>query len=358
MWIEGLSKTERARWSKVGLVPASAVAICLLELIDVFLTSSTVKPSTRAAYQQTTKSLIASIGANRPIDSISVALVDKWRSEIGAMGLAQATIAKRTIVARTIFNKAVSLGYIKANPFLTLKVGSQANPKRSMYVTVETIEDVLNACPTAQWRGVVVVARWAGLRCPSEFLELRWSDIDWTSDSMTVRSSKTSRSANGGVRVMPLDPRVKLILRELFEQRAADEERVFSSISSSSANLRTSFHKIIERAGHKPWPRLFQNLRGSCETDWVDRFPSHQVADWMGHSAAIAAKHYLKHKDHYFKLATMPMSASIAVPPLGSGTAAQSFTEPKFQDLIAVLSSLPIDKREQILQLISVSLVA
>ena len=58
------------------------------------------------------------------------------------------------------------------------------------------------------------------------------------------------------------------------------------------------------RAGHKPWPRLFQNLRGSCETDWVDDYPSHQVASWLGHSPLIAVKHYLKHKDLNVQAAT------------------------------------------------------
>ena len=71
-----------------------------------------------------------------------------------------------------------------------------------------------------------------------------------------------------------------------------------------SWNLRTSFHKIIMRSGHKPWPRLFQNLRGSCETDWVDDYPSHQVASWLGHSPSIAARHYLKHKDLHFQAAS------------------------------------------------------
>ena len=79
---------------------------------------------------------------------------------------------------------------------------------------------------------------------------------------------------------------------------------LFPKLVGSSGNLRTSFHKIIERAGHRPWPRLFQNLRGSCETDWVDHYPSHQVASWLGHSPAIAARHYLKHKDLHVQAAT------------------------------------------------------
>ena len=59
--------------------------------------------------------------------------------------------------------------------------------------------------------------------------------------------------------------------------------------------------KIITRAGHKPWPRLFQNLRASCATDWVERYPNHVVAKWLGHSPMIAATHYLQTRERHFE---------------------------------------------------------
>ena len=54
-------------------------------------------------------------------------------------------------------------------------------------------------------------------------------------------------------------------------------------------NLRTHMERIISKAGHELWPRLFQNLRASCATDWVERYPSHVVAKWLGHSPKVAA---------------------------------------------------------------------
>ena len=69
-------------------------------------------------------------------------------------------------------------------------------------------------------------------------------------------------------------------------------------------NLRTHFHRIITRAGLKAWPRLFHNLRASCATDWVERFPAHVVAGWLGHTPLIAARHYLQTRDAHFDMAT------------------------------------------------------
>mgnify|MGYP002631434738 CR=1 FL=1 len=57
----------------------------------------------------------------------------------------------------------------------------------------------------------------------------------------------------------------------------------------------------MKRAGILPWPKLFQNLRASCETDWLDAgFASHVVAKWMGHSEVIQRKHYAQVDDHHF----------------------------------------------------------
>lgn len=52
---------------------------------------------------------------------------------------------------------------------------------------------------------------------------------------------------------------------------------------------------------HTLWPRLLQNLRASCATDWVEKYPSHVVAKWLGHSPKVAAQHYLMSRDHHFE---------------------------------------------------------
>lgn len=71
--------------------------------------------------------------------------------------------------------------------------------------------------------------------------------------------------------------------------------------SRTGVNLRTQLERIITKAGHKPWPRPLQNLRASCATDWVERYPSHVVAKWLGHSPKVAAQHHLVSRDHHFE---------------------------------------------------------
>ena len=206
-------------------------------------------------------------------------------------------------VARTIFNSAVRWGLIPSSPFADLRAGSQSNPDRAFYVSTDVIQAVLEACPDDQWRAIVALCRYAGLRCPSEVRLLRWGDVNWDRGRLTVRSPKTAGHEGHAVRVVPIALELRPILQDLFDRAEVGVEAIVPRLRDSSMNLRTHFQRIIARAGVKPWPRLFQNMRASCETDWVERFPAHVVAGWLGHSPLIAARHYLQTRDAHFDMA-------------------------------------------------------
>ena len=71
----------------------------------------------------------------------------------------------------------------------------------------------------------------------------------------------------------------------------------------SAVNLRTQFQRIIERAGVTPWPKLFQNLRSTRETELANEFPIHVVCEWIGNSRPVAMKHYLQTTEEHFEAA-------------------------------------------------------
>jgi hypothetical protein len=101
--------------------------------------------------------------------------------------------------------------------------------------------------------------------------------------------------------MVPIVPRLREILADAFDAAAPGEQIVVPMAARPTANLRTTAEKVIERAGVEPWPRLFQNLRASCETDWVQKYPAHVAAKWLGHSPTIAAQHYLQVRDAHFQ---------------------------------------------------------
>ena len=103
--------------------------------------------------------------------------------------------------------------------------------------------------------------------------------------------------------MVPITPELRPILQDLFDRAEVGVEAVVPRLRDPAMNLRTTFGKIIAKAGLKPWPRLFHNMRASCATDWVERFPAHVVAGWLGHSPLIAARHYLQTRDAHFDMA-------------------------------------------------------
>jgi hypothetical protein len=40
---------------------------------------------------------------------------------------------------------------------------------------------------------------------------------------------------------------------------------------------------------------------GSAALDWGEKYPSHVVAKWLGHSPNVAAQHYLMSRDRHFE---------------------------------------------------------
>jgi integrase len=297
-WIRSLPDLMRRKLVRVGLLDAAPATLTVEGLIDRFIEHQHVKPSTMDAYRQTTESLKSSLGAGTPIDRITTSDVDSWRKSLAAEGYATATVAKRVIVAKGIFSRAVRWKLIEESPFDHLKAGSQANHSRAVHISREVVLDLLPHCPDTRWQAILALARFGGLRCPSELAELRWGDINWEKVVMTVRSPKTEHHDGKGIRVVPVDPALQPILWKLWEEADEGVDRLLPKIGTAS-NLRTMLLRILGRAGVKPWPRLFQNLRASCETDWVDQFPAHQVAAWLGHSPAVAREHYLQPRDHH-----------------------------------------------------------
>ena len=77
-----------------------------------------------------------------------------------------------------------------------------------------------------------------------------------------------------------------------------DRSHAYRVLSTSSRwpaiPLRTQFERIIRRAGAKPWPKLFQNMRASRETELAAQYPLHVVCAWIGNSPAVAKAHYLQ----------------------------------------------------------------
>jgi integrase len=165
----------------------------------------------------------------------------------------------------------------------------QANRAREHFITRDVAQRVIDACPDAEWRLIFALSRFGGLRCPSEHLSLKWSDIDWAAGRFSVRSPKLEHHEDKGERLVPIFPELRSYLEEAFDPEAIF---VISRHRNANANLRTQLLRIIQKAEVSPWPKLFHNLRASRATELVAAYPAHVAAASLGHSALVAQKHY------------------------------------------------------------------
>lgn len=189
---------------------------------------------------------------------------------------------------------------------------SIANRERDHFVTREEADRVVAACPDVAWRVLFALSRFGGLRCPSETLKLRWEDLDWEHNRMTVRSPKTEQHKGGASRVVPIFPELRPFLLDAFDQAEEGAEYVVARYRDTSANLRTQLTKIIKLAGLEPWPKLWQNMRATRETELAESFPAHVVSAWIGNSQIVAAKHYLQVTESHFERAVVQNPAQQA----------------------------------------------
>lgn len=208
-----------------------------------------------------------------------------FRKWLEAEGYAKATVAGHIKKAKQYFKAAVDAGALPASPFARVVAGDMSNEERAVYVSTADVDKAIACAPDAQWRLLIALCRYAGLRCPSEVLTLRWQDVDFVAGTMAIRSTKTGR------RIMPILPELRAYLEDAFNP---EEERCISRYCESNANMRKGFLQILKKAGLKPWPRLFHNLRGSLESDLAERYPIHTVVKWLGNSEGVAMRHYLR----------------------------------------------------------------
>jgi len=295
-WVEDLSDDLNDRLAAVGLVTRRETSK-LGKFIDDCLTNRhDIKPGTRTNLTYAKEMMVSHFGIDRPLHLITHEDAEAWLKKM-IDEYAPATASRMFRRARQFFNVALKQKMIRENPFAEVVTPQQVNKDRQAYISRHDADQVIDACPDNEWKLIFALSRFAGLRCPSEHYSLRWPDIDWDKGRMLVQSPKT------GNRWVPLFPEVKPFLDWAYAIAEEGAEYVINRAKRTSSNLRTQMTRIIKRAGLKPWPRLFHNLRASCETELVEKYPLHVVSAWLGHSAIIANKHYLQIRDEHFRQA-------------------------------------------------------
>lgn len=289
-WLAGRDERLYTKLSDAGLVPRRETAT-LSEVLDRYIEDreGELKPESIRKLNQTRTKLLEYFDPSTPVRKITEQDAALWRRSLKDQGLSEAVVKTHSGNAKTMVADAVKRKAIPENPFAGLKSGSTPS-KYSRYITPEEIQSVIKACPNPEWRLLFGLARYAGLRVPSETHLLTWSDVDFERCRLRVRSPKTERYEGHDERLVPIDPRLMALLQDRFTWCPEGEARLVT-INGKGAFVRP-VRKIWAKANVKPWERLWQTLRSSCEKEWAMTHPQYAVSKWIGHSITVSGRHY------------------------------------------------------------------
>ena len=288
-WLESLDGEIFLRLVAAGLA-AGRDRTTLASYIDGYIARRTdTKHSTRTVWRRSRKHLVDFFGEQKLVREISPGEADRFRLYLSERGLAEATVRRTIGIAKQFFHAAVRDKLITENPFADLVAAVKPNKSREYFVTRSEIERVLEATEDPEWRLLIALARYGALRVPSEPLAMTWGDIDLEKKRIRVPSPKTEHHDNGASRLMPLFPELELFINEARDAfrpaTIVPDQPVILRYRDSSCNLRTRLLKDIRRVGLEPWPRIWQNMRATRETELVEQFLPHVVSVWVGHRA-------------------------------------------------------------------------
>jgi integrase len=298
-WLEQIGPQLHARLSRAGLTTLQQrEPMPVGDYFHAYIDKRTdLKPGTKRVLRDVMATAIELLGAARDMRGVTVGDVEDYQRAL-LQKYARATAAMHVKKMRQLWSDAMKRRLLAENPFKAVKAGSMANKSREVYVSADTIDQVIDYCADAEWKLLFAFARYGGLRVPSEIRALRWDDIHFDTGRMVVRSPKTEHHEGHESREIPIFPELEPLLLTMFVRDDRDPVYVMKSLRGKA--LVTQARKLIERAGVKVWGKLWQNLRASRETDLAGKFPIHVVCAWIGNSVSVAMRHYLQVTDEHF----------------------------------------------------------
>lgn len=198
------------------------------------------------------------------------------------------TAARHFRIAKSVFERARKQQFIQFNPFDLVDAPPDNVKVEYDYVPAAEFERLLGHEPRSDWRAYWAMLRYAGMRA-NEPLRMGWQHVSIDPPRLLVPGNKDGRvTTKKKPREIPLVPELMVHLLA-YQGIAPDGPLLFPNINRVLVNRR--------------WKRLLANarttldvtpqaLRVSRENEWMQVFPSPEVASWLGHTVQTQIKNY------------------------------------------------------------------
>jgi integrase len=292
-WVDDLEDVLYDRIAATRLLESRGANLLGRWIDSILEEKSDLKPATLESYRLCRRYLVNHFGETRPIRSITREDAAKFRANLKELDLAVATAQLHVRITKIFFNLAVDRGLLREDPFRNLSGGSVV-ADNERYITPDEAARIIAVIDDTNSKVTFALARYAGLRVPSETAKLTWDDVDFERGRLTVHSPKTERYAGKDKRMVPVTPLLATILESALAEAPVGQLTVIAPTSYRWL-VRDRIAAAVKRAGIERWPDLFKLLRASCEREWAMEWPQFAVSNWIGHSMTVSGKHYANH---------------------------------------------------------------
>ena len=210
-----------------------------------------------------------------------------------------ASLKRSNMLARAAFNFAVERRMLLYSPLAGVKPFNEAKyrkPPRAMSCTEE--QRILMCCD-ARLRLILIVLLYTGMRVGIEALRIKWTDVDFEEEVITVAQSKTA----AGVRALPMTEFVASELLKWYAATKGISEYVFFNPQRPSTHIhsvKTAWHHALKLAGIPRFP-IYQ-----CRHTFATRLAGLGVSDTiidqlLGHSRRDVLRFYTARVPEYLR---------------------------------------------------------
>ena len=177
-WTQNIGDKLHAKLVNSGLLRQRQRRTLRAFIDDYIAERSDWKPRTHSSFRTAMNKLITFFGEDTPLTSVTAEQCHKYKAEL-LRKHSQGYTAKNVERAKSLFTAAKKRKLIDENPFADVVVGRCTNREKMYFVLVEEAQALIDACNSPKQRLIIALARWVGLRCPSELVGLKWSEVNW-----------------------------------------------------------------------------------------------------------------------------------------------------------------------------------
>jgi len=235
-------------------------------------------------------------------------LIEEFKDKRLADGARAATVNRDLAVLRRMLKLAERKRFISRSPFTEVEFLEERKARRKPHIVTFEEEERILKVADPHIRTLTVLLLETGMRSHREALVLRWDDIDFGTDTIRIRESKTA----AGIRAIPLSDRCKEELR-VWRDRIGPEfsTYVFPNMRDPSRplrDIRRSWVKALKAA------RIDFFWLYNCRHSFASRLCAAGVSDLfvaqiIGHSSPSIVQTYAKAIDEYRRDAIRKMEA-------------------------------------------------